>query len=354
MTSKNFDHLNDIGLPTYCIAPSDLGDLVFCACNELWAELIGHGPETLLNQTPAAVLHGDAGIPWEQLHKRIYRSAKEENVELPLPDGSAVNVYIVPQLDAGGSSYALTAVVHPVIKTDQSAPSDSTQAQLTHEIEKFISMAAHDLRTPMRNVQNLADMLREDFVDMGDGKLELIDLLENVAIKATALISDVLSHAQAGDAEGAKEDFRFDTLCHDIHHVVDPPQKHKIEVLPLMIEAEKVAIQIIVRNLLDNAIKHGKRTSLYVYISVAEGTNGMLDFTVSDNGAGFSDPSLAFLSGGEFRIDSGYGMLGIRRMIGERGGTISAQNSDTDERGGIVNFSLPGRLIGQVEHSHVA
>jgi len=53
-------------------------------------------------------------------------------------------------------------------------------------------MAAHDLRTPMNNVKTMADMLRHDFQDMGDGKLELINMLERVAVKSTNLINDVL------------------------------------------------------------------------------------------------------------------------------------------------------------------
>lgn len=50
-------------------------------------------------------------------------------------------------------------------------------------------------------------MLREDFEDHGDSKLELIDFLEAFAVKATALISDKLAYAQATDAIGRQETF---------------------------------------------------------------------------------------------------------------------------------------------------
>ena len=355
MERSAYKFLSHIGLPAYCIAPSDLGDLVFVACNEAWAELAGLTHAELIGEKPVDVLphfFKDANkASWEQAHRATFIDSMTSEFRLSFESRGTLHVHLSPMFDKYGDVSAMTAVAYQIEKPE--IRTNAGEAQLSREMEKFISMAAHDLRTPMRNVQSLADLLRDDFVDMGDGKLELIDLLEDVAIKATALISDVLSYAQATSGENAKETFRLDVLCDDIHLVVDPSHTHGVFAPPTSLEAEKAAIQIIVRNLIDNALKHSKREKVAVDISVEAGASGMLVFTVADDGKGFQDPALAFLDGGDFRVDSGYGMLGIRRMIKERSGTISAENQGKDG-GGIVRFSLPGRIIATEKKSAVA
>ena len=42
------------------------------------------------------------------------------------------------------------------------------------ELENFIAFAAHDLRAPFAQMESLLDLIKEDFVDMGDGKLALL------------------------------------------------------------------------------------------------------------------------------------------------------------------------------------
>ncbi|MCY4333976.1 MAG: ATP-binding protein [Litoreibacter sp.] len=355
MERSAYKFLSHIGLPAYCVAPSDLGDLVFVACNDAWVELAGATRAELIGEKPADIVpqfFDDANkAVWEKAHRRTFLGSEKSEFRLTLQRNTLLQVHLSPMFDEQGDVSAMTAIAHQIEEPNMRA--NAGVAQLSREMEKFISMAAHDLRTPMRNVQSLADLLRDDFVDMGDGKLELIDLLEDVAIKATALISDVLSYAQATSGENAKETFRLDVLCDDIHLVVDPSHTHGVFAPPTGLEAEKAAIQIIVRNLIDNALKHSKREIVAVDISVEAGANGMLVFTVADDGKGFQDPALAFLDGGDFRVDSGYGMLGIRRMIKERGGTISAENQGKDG-GGIVRFSLPGRIIATEKKSAVA
>ena len=60
---------------------------------------------------------------------------------------------------------------------------------------------------------------------------------------------------------------------------------------------------------------------------------------------GFAESAIRFINGGGFRVDSGYGLLGVRRMVQARGGSMSAVNSE-DGTGAVIRFSLPGEWIG--------
>ena len=205
-------------------------------------------------------------------------------------------------------------------------------------------MAAHDLRTPMNNVKTMADMLRHDFQDMGDGKLELINMLERVAVKSTNLINDVLSHAQATTAIKRLEEFELSQLCSDIMVVIDPTNQHYLNASHSRIAADKTATQIVLRNLMDNAIKHSGKSMVDLSVKVQEEREGVLSFVVNDNGHGFPDPTVAFLDGGQMQANSGFGLLGIRRLVTARGGDISAENIAGGE-GSLVRFTLSGNIV---------
>ncbi|NRB02346.1 MAG: hypothetical protein HRU30_03695, partial [Rhodobacteraceae bacterium] len=64
------------------------------------------------------------------------------------------------------------------------------------ELETFIAFAAHDLRSPIGQMQALVDLIADDFVDMGDGKLQLLEHLSEVAASSYQVLTDVMDYAE--------------------------------------------------------------------------------------------------------------------------------------------------------------
>lgn len=110
------------------------------------------------------------------------------------------------------------------------------------------------------------------------------------------------------------------------------------------IVGDKTATQIVLRNLLDNAIKHNSGRSITLTISVNPSQPGMFQLVVEDDGAGFPDPAIAFLGGGGPRMDSGFGLMGVRRLVQTRGGDITAEKRSSGQ-GARVQLTLPGRIL---------
>jgi signal transduction histidine kinase len=281
-------------------------------------------------------------------HCEVARTGKTKVYELDLPLANAphsIRTTLVPYVDPVtgrkllyGSSIDMTAEQ----ATRERQVSFDT---LTKEMEQFIALAAHDLRAPMRNMATLASMLKEGFVDHGDGKTELLDMMEDVASKSMVLISDVLSHARSVDLGTSRTKFDLSELCQDICDVLDPHEHHQFSCTSAQVSTDRTAMQIALRNIIDNAIKYGNKTPLSIDVRVQRGTSGMLDVVISDDGHGFSGAAIKFLNGGAFRSDSGYGLLGVRRMVEARGGTITASNN-LDAEGAIIRFNLPGDWLG--------
>lgn len=210
-----------------------------------------------------------------------------------------------------------------------------------HEREEFLGMAAHDLRAPLRNILFLAEEALHD----ADAAGTMLSKIKQVARQGIALTNDVVSCAQAtGMSSRAMSEVELAPLCEGIFATLDAEENHDLAVMPVSVLVEKPVVQIALRNLLDNALRHGGGRHMKISV-FAEALDESVLFRVQDNGAGFADPARAFLAGGEFRLESGYGLVGVRRLIRARGGSVSAAPNDGGP-GSEVRFSLPGSVIG--------
>ncbi|MDJ0638006.1 MAG: HAMP domain-containing sensor histidine kinase [Paracoccaceae bacterium] len=211
-----------------------------------------------------------------------------------------------------------------------------------HEREAFLGMAAHDLRAPLRNILFLAD---EAACDAYNNQAYLAKM-KQVARQAIVLTNDVLACAQAsGVAATTSTKIALRPLAEAIFATISAEVGHQLCASDAVIMAERPVVQIVLQNLISNAIRHSGHRATRIHIGVEDAPTG-LAFDVSDDGAGFPSPSHAFLSGGEFRVESGYGLLAVRRLIRSRGGQIGLAPSN-GAPGSTVRFTLPGHVLRQ-------
>ncbi len=205
------------------------------------------------------------------------------------------------------------------------------------ERDAFIGMAAHDLRAPLRNVLFLAELALSE-----QGKsAQLLERMANVARNGLDLTNDLVSYAQSlGMGEQPFSDVSLRQTVLQILSTLDETPEVTCRDVHLL--AEKPLILSVLRNLLDNAVRHGHATRS-VRIDTRQVGN-FIEIRVSDNGRGFTDSAMAFLSGGEFRVESGYGLLGLRRLLHARHGKIGVEPA-TNEKGSAVVVTLPGSIV---------
>ena len=128
--------------------------------------------------------------------------------------------------------------------------------------------------------------------------------------------------------------------------VLDPKEQHHFTVTPATLLTDKTVLQIALRNLIENTVKHAGKAQILLDISVETVPGDRIMITLEDNGKGFSDAGLKLMNGGAFRVDSGYGLFGVRRIIQARGGEITARNSSLTG-GALICFTLPGHIIAE-------
>lgn len=342
--------LDQVDHAVFVIEPDARGRPVYACFNRFACNVLARNEGDILGLSAKELYPGRLGEIAYQHHQAALTDGQPRSYEIHLPIRGGerlVRTTLRPVCDDAGRTSRVfgssTDITGNMIMREMQASVDTMQA----EAEDFVALAAHDLRAPLRHVRAIADMLREDFVDMGDGKLELIDMLEELGARAMSLISDVISHAEATSLAGSVADTRFDfgDLVREVVAILDPMGKCDCSVTEGVVEGDRTVVQIVLRNLIDNAIKYAGKSDtgarLHLCFSQVDCGDGFFEVSVADNGKGFDDPAILLLQEGKLRSGSGFGLFGVRRLILSRGGSMTAENLPGGT-GARVRFRLPG------------
>ena len=272
-------------------------------------------------------------------------------IQLPIQGGERlVRTSLRPVCDQNGKARHLIGSSTDITGNHIMQRMQVSAATMNAEAEDFVALAAHDLRAPLRRVTIIADMLRDGFVDMGDGKLELIDMLETLGLKAMELISDVLSHAEATSVapHNSKSTFDFGDLVRELMALLDPTEECRCRIDEGQIQGDRVVMQVVLRNLIDNTLKYAGKLGgvgqLQLSFTLKDCNDGFVEIGVEDNGKGFDDPAILFVNEGKLRTGTGFGLFAVHRLVRARDGTMSAENVKGGQ-GARVGFRLPGNVV---------
>jgi two-component system OmpR family sensor kinase len=203
--------------------------------------------------------------------------------------------------------------------------------------EVLLAETAHDLRTPVAALRALAETALRNPADRAD----LLPRTVRLAGRMGSIIDGLLVRARlaAGVESLAIQPVWLDQL---VTGVVDETPKEEAQVTvtaaPTKVLADPALVQRAIGNLLDNAMRHGRRpgSEAIVHITVAGGR-----VTVADHGPGI-DAAVAeetfdrFTSGAG---SSGLGLSIVRWVAQAHGGVLRVYNAE--EGGAIFELSLP-------------
>jgi signal transduction histidine kinase len=226
--------------------------------------------------------------------------------------------------------------------------------------KKFISIVAHDLRSPFNTILGALELLRDkqDHCNINDIE-KFIDIAYDAANRTLNLLTDLLAWAISQN-EGKSFNpvkINLQVLIEDeIKSInVSAQQKHitlKHSIVPnLHVSADLQMVRTILRNLISNAIKY-TNTGGEITISASE-CKQFVEIVVNDNGIGISCKAQRNL----FKIDAfhstagtnnekgtGLGLLLCKEFVEFHGGKIWVE-SDPDGyqegKGSKFKFTLP-------------
>lgn len=347
MDSTAIDLLNYVESPVFVLEVDTCGRPVFAAFNDAACRLVDRPADTIIGLTAEEMYPDDFGRRIYAQHCDVVTTGLPLIFELDFPVDGQLHILrtsLQPTISGEGKVTRIVGTVSEVTAEHELREERGRFLAMSQEFEAFISMSAHDLLTPIRNVKMMSDMLLDNFKDHGDGKLQIIQNLEKVSTVIMALIGDVLTHAEATGATESIEHFELAGLCHDIKAMLDPEGRHSVDVEETFLYGDRTATQIVLRNLIDNAFKHNRKSDVTLHISIVTLYEGFYQITVEDDGVGIDEGTLQFLNGAELRSGNGFGLLGIRKLIRSRGGSLHAA-MPTSGTGALIRFALPGEVL---------
>jgi PAS domain S-box-containing protein len=155
------------------------------------------------------------------------------------------------------------------------------------DLEDFAYIASHDLKTPLNGIKSAALWLEEDLHDLSDESRKLLGLMRSRINRMETLLDDLLAYSRVGRADAAVSETKLADIFESILEVLNPPAHIKVRVegeLPVIFTASAQLAQVL-RNLIDNAIKHHDKPNGEVVLSVKR-VGDFVEFVVRDDGPG--------------------------------------------------------------------
>ena len=217
------------------------------------------------------------------------------------------------------------------------------------ELEQFAYVASHDLKAPLRGIENLASWIEEDLADalVGDTRTNM-DLLKSRVRRLESLLDDLLAYSRAGRDDAVIRTVDTHELVTELAMLIAPPEGFEIVAAPDLptLTAYRAALTQVLQNLIGNAVKHHPApASGHVWVE-AEARDDQYEFRVSDDGPGIPEQFRARVFGMFQTLKprdevegSGMGLAIVRKLVERQAGKVWL----TERAGGglSVHFTWP-------------
>jgi PAS domain S-box-containing protein len=233
-------------------------------------------------------------------------------------------------------------------RTEQLEQKNVELERSNKELDKFAYIASHDLRAPLRAIDNLSSWIAEDAGHvLPEPSKEHLAKLRGRVRRMEKLLEDLLAYSRIGRFSYNCERLVIKQVLQESLALLNlPPTFHVTLVEPLpVIWAQRVPLELVLRNLIGNAIKHHHRSDGHVQIAAHE-KERWVEFVISDDGPGidprFHDKIFEIFQTLQPRDTvegSGVGLALVKKAIDIVGGTIAVES--TTGVGATFRFTWP-------------
>ncbi len=260
------------------------------------------------------------------------------------------------------SKFPASVTVSPILLDGKPTGAIEVFRDITLEREidrmksEFISIASHQLRTPLTAIKTYAHMLYKGFAgDLNDPQKEFVNIIISSSDHMNKLIDTLLdiSLIEAGKLAVVRKKVNLDQFIKEIirEFTLQATEKNitikvKLGGLPTLVYIDPLLVREVYSNLLSNAIKYTPVKGKIV-VSLTEKNNSLL-FSVKDNGHGIPESHKDRIFGKFFRAPnvlsmeangSGLGLYMVKGIADNLNGKVWFDSRES--KGSTFYFSMP-------------
>jgi PAS domain S-box-containing protein len=257
---------------------------------------------------------------------------KKDGSEFPLKIG-------INPIDIDGEPMMLAAIIDFTARSEIEHEHEQHRCELARsnaDLEEFAYAASHDLKAPLRAISHLAQWIGDDVAATATAETQQnLKLLHGRVARMQMLLDGLLAYSCVGQTKGAIENVDTAEVVRDITEMLGPPPGFTVACdgpMPV-IHTHRVAIRVVLENLISNALNHHDRSQGHVTVS-ARPLQGGNEFRVSDDGPGIAPEFherifLIFqtLASRDEVESSGIGLAIVKKKVENHGGTIWVESA---------------------------
>lgn len=210
------------------------------------------------------------------------------------------------------------------------------------ELERFVFIASHDLKTPLINIVSFSELLESELIQSTNPTvLDYLSIIKDDGLRLQNLISDTLEYSKYSNNKFQlnKENINFSNLIHIVEEsMVTILEERNATIRRLdhspTLYSHKHSILILLKNLIENGIKYNRAKNPTVTIET-EVNRGQYSITVSDNGIGIPEAYRENIFSMFYRLHnnseyqgSGLGLSICHKIVSRLNGTIQIEGND--------------------------
>ncbi|GGP65332.1 hypothetical protein GCM10009347_33960 [Shewanella algicola] len=216
------------------------------------------------------------------------------------------------------------------------------------ELHNFAYVASHDLKSPLRGIDQLASWLEEDLQGkLSDEDAEHLTLMRGRINRMEKLLDDLLTYSRAGKKADSIHTINIKDAVENVFDLCNTQNTFTLGLNSTVgdIDTTSVPLEQVLRNLINNAIKHHHTGNGTVSVSVTT-TGRFYEFTVSDDGPGipeqYSEKVFTMFTTLKPRDEvegSGMGLAIVKKIVVAMGGDIRLEV--IQGKGACFSFTWP-------------
>ena len=217
------------------------------------------------------------------------------------------------------------------------------------ELEAFAYSISHDLRAPLRAMIGFSSAIKEDCADKLEDEAEhYIERIQESGHRMEQLIDDLLRLSRLSKKEIHFSTFNLSLMVRKVAEELCksvPDREIKLDIMEgIEIYGDKALIEIVIKNLLDNAVKFTSMKKETIIEFGQKKLNNKSNYYIRDNGVGidnaYADKIFNVFQRQHTQFEgTGIGLATVTRIIKRHGGRIWAKGEVN--KGATFFFTFP-------------